>query len=341
MPTTTQTRHLPHPVSTLWKTVSLGSSLESPKVPWYQLGSNLESYITASLCFDSRRRRPLIIASQNSRYGTLINPGRLAERVGDVADVIQITSSSAANLLQKILGPSLGVWGGACRIINPDAHPDDEKECHPLVTIRPEELDYELRAEHRLDSLLDKKPPSRRIEGPDNSAELAEARATASEAKKTANALRKEIASLKDALAERTRPVYSDPLVQFNYELHNAWLQSVSEPEREQTWPLRSWNVGPDFLDSIEEQQVVDRSQVVKACVDVATGRHAELASRASHKMRPSSAAPTPTRDDGGKLWRCYVAHNTPSAPRLHWWQLPDGAVEFAYVGLHDDYRTG
>lgn len=39
---------------------------------------------------------------------------------------------------------------------------------------------------------------------------------------------------------------------------------------------------------------------------------------------------------DGAKAYRLYLQQGTPSARRLHYWQLADGRIELANVGFHD-----
>jgi hypothetical protein len=42
-------------------------------------------------------------------------------------------------------------------------------------------------------------------------------------------------------------------------------------------------------------------------------------------------------REDGARAWRVSLQSNTPAARRLHYWVLPDGSIELAKVGVHDD----
>ena len=275
----------------------------------------------------------------------LLNAGRIAKEVASHADVVEIATISANLHVNGSLGENLSVWGGAVRILSPRAKTSDIKYRHPLLTVDPHSPESALKTENEIINIATRE--STNMHGSDDEdlafklheteRKLAEARAAEKAAKSTLSKLRKEYNRLREQNEEEQGPVYSDPLTQFNYELHNAWLHMIPENERENTWPLRTWKVSNAFLESIDEQQVVDRARVVRACVDVLTGRHAESSSRASHKMNGDSG--DVTREDGGKLWRCRIAQS-PSAPRLHWWQLPDGAVELSYVGLHDDFRT-
>ena len=40
---------------------------------------------------------------------------------------------------------------------------------------------------------------------------------------------------------------------------------------------------------------------------------------------------------DGAKAFRLHLQQGSHSACRLHYWQLSDGTIELANVGIHDD----
>ncbi|MEV0277392.1 hypothetical protein AB0I22_13555 [Streptomyces sp. NPDC050610] len=73
--------------------------------------------------------------------------------------------------------------------------------------------------------------------------------------------------------------------------------------------------------------------------VEVLTGRIADIPGRELHRMRTHTAggAPTRIRDDRAVAMRCNLKTNSPSAPRLMWWKLPDSTVELGRVAAHDD----
>jgi hypothetical protein len=132
---------------------------------------------------------------------------------------------------------------------------------------------------------------------------------------------------------------YDDPEQQFRHEVTIEWERSVQGSDRT-TRPLRAYVVGSNFLPSLSRLEGVPRAKVVEVCVDVLTGRAETLASRELHPLRESEAGGTDQRvraEDGAKAWRVSLQINTPSARRLHFWRLPDGGVELARVGVHDD----
>jgi hypothetical protein len=56
--------------------------------------------------------------------------------------------------------------------------------------------------------------------------------------------------------------------------------------------------------------------------------------------MREGSGGNDPqrVRSDGARAWRCNLRRSSPGGPRLHYWVLTDGTIEFASIGYHDDY---
>jgi hypothetical protein len=80
---------------------------------------------------------------------------------------------------------------------------------------------------------------------------------------------------------------------------------------------------------------------MLEVCAQVATNLPHKIPGREVHPLRDGSrGAGSVTRGrDGAKAWRCALQVKTPSARRLHWWNVPgpDGAViEFACIGTHD-----
>jgi len=128
---------------------------------------------------------------------------------------------------------------------------------------------------------------------------------------------------------------FIDPEEQFDFELHLAWTLRVQPAEKAQ-FPLAPYSLGKDFLDSLDALQGVDRFKVLEVVVDVLTGRAADLPGRALHRRRATKAGQYLTRDDGALAWRVAIQRGTPSARRLHYWQLGQH-IELDKVGVHDE----
>ncbi len=76
--------------------------------------------------------------------------------------------------------------------------------------------------------------------------------------------------------------------------------------------------------------------------MEVLDGTAEKMGSLAVHKLRSGQGGEDPQRSrvDGSLAWRVNLKVNTPGAPLLHYWQRPDGVVEFASVNHHDDLQV-
>lgn len=165
-------------------------------------------------------------------------------------------------------------------------------------------------------------------------------RAAAAEAEVTA--LRREVRALRDQLAAATAavpPVFADPADQFGHEVYLTWLAQVSEPDRP-AQQLRDYTLGAEFIASLDAD-LIDRDRVLALVVEILTRTVFTNRAREPHGLRTSSVGNAPQRErgDGALAWRAALRTRTPAAPRIHWWELPDGTVELAQAAHHDDYR--
>ncbi|MET7715327.1 hypothetical protein [Streptomyces sp. NPDC005407] len=132
--------------------------------------------------------------------------------------------------------------------------------------------------------------------------------------------------------------VFADPVRQFRYEVEQLWLWSVPEAERDEQ-PLAAFQLGRDWLTSVEEIELVDRRKILDVTVEVLAGRAADSTARRLRRMRSSDGGDSGprVRGDGAVAWRCDLKQGTASAPRLMHWRLPDGTIELGRVAAHDD----
>lgn len=140
---------------------------------------------------------------------------------------------------------------------------------------------------------------------------------------------------------EPVGPEFTDPEVQFRWEVRQAWARRIPAAEKA-ALPLGDYDLGPEFLTTLEQLAGVERSKVVEVVVDIATGRVHHLPGRETHQMRVSGAPGSPyrTRDDGATCWRVSLQVNSPGARRLHFWQKGVGPPELSSVRHHDDERA-
>jgi hypothetical protein len=136
-------------------------------------------------------------------------------------------------------------------------------------------------------------------------------------------------------LLERASPDIGEEDL-FIAECMECW-EAGTEPSDRTRYPWRAPALSEDFLASAESVHI-GRRQIASACALVACGRIREVRGAALHELRTGKGATTPQRrrDDGATAWRCSISEGS-GAVRLHYWQLPDGSVELARLGYHDD----
>ncbi|WP_143556811.1 hypothetical protein [Serinibacter salmoneus] len=178
-------------------------------------------------------------------------------------------------------------------------------------------------------------------------AEILELRRSVEERSREVARLRAERADLRRRLragragggsAVLTGREFLDPVEQFRFEVHVAWAGRIPASDKARR-PLRRYEIGPDFLTSLEALQGVSRSKVLGVVVEVLTDLAKELAGRDLHRLRESAAggAAAVTREDGAVCYRAALQRETASARRLHYWERPDGVIELSRVVKHDD----
>ncbi len=167
------------------------------------------------------------------------------------------------------------------------------------------------------------------------------------ELRRTLNGLRAELRSLQDRYQNLERSIAGelDPLSDeraFLRAVRGWYAREIGEGERFEH-PLRSMRVGRQFLDSARALDGVGADKIVEVAGQVACDRAKDLESREVHGLGvsgPATASKQRLRArDGARAWRCALQTNTPSARRLHWWQVPGpsgGTIEFASVAVHD-----
>jgi hypothetical protein len=172
--------------------------------------------------------------------------------------------------------------------------------------------------------------------------ELEQAKSARRRAEQATRAIRKELAAIDDTarVGAGDDALFGDPEEQFRFEVDLAWARLIP-PSDKPNRPRGPWRIGPDFLDTLDTVQGIERAKVVEVIVEVITGLVAGIAGRELHQLREGTGGNTRqrVRADGAKAWRVSLQSHTPSARRLHYWQLPDGAIELSSVRLHDDFE--
>lgn len=131
------------------------------------------------------------------------------------------------------------------------------------------------------------------------------------------------------------RGAHDNPETQLRHEISLACgrLRAELSWEAEQ---MREFVLGPDFLNTLSGLQGITRAQIVEKIAGLLIG----APNSHGHAMRSADGGNSPQRlraSDGAKAFRLYLQQGSPSARRLHYWQLGDGTIELANVGVHDD----
>lgn len=142
-----------------------------------------------------------------------------------------------------------------------------------------------------------------------------------------------------DQLRADLRRIAPDEPTRLRDAIRSAWLRATTPADRDQ-YGWREPVLGEDFLPSLTYVHGVSRERVVEVCAEVVCGRARERTGLEVHPLRTSEGGGTPqlVRADGAKAYRASLQVNTPSARRLHYWELPDGGVELAKIAYHDDF---
>jgi predicted RNA-binding protein with RPS1 domain len=166
------------------------------------------------------------------------------------------------------------------------------------------------------------------------------------ELKQQAAAERRERRSAEDRIRAFEARIASelDPLASessFLAAVRVEYARSFDEADRGR-YPLLGMRVGRSFLATLRDLEGVSLEKVVEVCAQVACGRAHQIPGRAVHELTEGVAGRAIFRpSDGAKAWRCALQIGSPSARRLHWWNIPhpDGAtIEFASVAVHDEF---
>lgn len=332
-------------VSVLLRLMSATASTAAPDLPLYRVSGVMDAVLLGAAAYDSRRARQIVVVARHRQRGYPLDPARMALELRHAGvDVVFLADAGiTAEAVSEALTRRLAVPAGGVRVLRPDMAEDDTAARHPLLCHNDVPDADQLHAEI-LKAVNSASNQPRRALAPVKHMPVGKTGADP-ETKRLrlqVQELRKDLRAMEDRLAAQSRPVFADGYAQFRHDLYRAWLAATEEGDRSE-WPLREFALGPEFLASITEQQIVDRDRVIRACVDVITGRHAKIPGRVSHRLRingeSGNSSPVRRRDDGSIAWRCAVQTVGASAARLMWWERTDNVVELAAVRPHDDYR--
>jgi hypothetical protein len=299
-----------------------------------------DALIVASVIYDTRRRRPLVVYTPRANNGWFDGqPKHVAAKLWDDADVVMMEDPTTTAAFNTLVPSWLQTYNGSIRVFAPGADRCDEADVHPWVKptwernkdgIHTKIISLAKRvARNRRNHDVEYRFTELQRKHAETLAELAETRTKLSNARP----VEREV--------DTTQPVvFNDPEMQFDHELYCTWLACTPDGDDRQRWPLRTYGVGEKFIESMQDMKIVSRAAILRACVDVVTGRYAEINGRqAKHLNKPGARGRIERPEDGAIAWRCSIASGTPGAPRLMWWECDEDTPELSLVAHHDDFR--
>lgn len=325
------------PVGALLPLMSTGFDRPLPEAPTlYTADGELDAIQLPSVIFDIRRSRPLLVATRCG-HRPPADLTDLAATLWPTADVVDVRTHETAQAFCAHVPSWLGAYGGQVRLYLPGTDIADERNQHPFITREPQGS-----YEKKIASFVTTRARQHRRSDP--ALKLSDAIAAHNRTKTDLARAREDIARLKECAVEPDDddPVYSDPVVQFEHELELAWLRTTPEHDRDE-WGLRSYTLGSEFLGSLDAIEV-PRARVLRACVDVVTGRYPHIDGRNAKRFKDTTAnsgggKPVLVRaSDGATAWRCSIQMSGIAA-RLMWWERRNGHPELSRVADHNDYR--
>lgn len=125
---------------------------------------------------------------------------------------------------------------------------------------------------------------------------------------------------------------------QLRAEITVHWMRQVDAADK--AGYQLNFEFGRDFLESVQttinDAESV-RQKLPQVMAWIACGMAERTTRHHAYRTSEGGGAPQLIRTDGAQAFRVDLETNTPAARRLHYWHLPNGTVEFARVGFHDE----
>ncbi len=135
----------------------------------------------------------------------------------------------------------------------------------------------------------------------------------------------------------------------FKLDIEICW--NTIDGKLRENYPLKDYTIKDGFLEDAKETLPNEYARLVRICTEIICG--ISRAPRSSNwsgivevdrinRDGPNNNCPAVTRQqDDAISHKVYVKQNSPGAPRLYYWLLPDQSVELATIGFHNDFDPG
>lgn len=166
------------------------------------------------------------------------------------------------------------------------------------------------------------------------------------------NRLKKSGNSVAESNSKLTKDWFTHPglklsdSARFKLDIEICW--NTLDSKLRENYPLKDYTIKDGFLKDAKETLPNEYTRLVRICTEIICGisRRSSKSGivgvdRVNHDG-PNNNCPAVTRQqDGAISHKVYVKQNSPAAPRLYYWLLPDQSVELATIGFHDDFDPG
>lgn len=306
------------------------------------------------------RTRPVLVVSTADRFtAPYADVDELRTKLLGAVDVVLVDTGIATRAMSEVLPPKTGVYVGAGRTYGVDTSWHTDPYASPLRLAPPplergvpftQQLLHDATAaaiaagtwtrEVDLAGSMVTQTSPKALTPADkalNEAQrtIADLRERLSTSERERRKLRRQTAP--DAEPETEVREFLDDHEQLRWEIQREWVERIPAAQKADL-PLMPYEIGPNFMPTLDKLQGVTRSKIVQVVVEVLTGLDKEIVSRERHALRQDSGGATSQviREDGASCWRVSLQVNTPAARRLHYWRTTTG-IELSRVTTHDD----
>lgn len=317
----------------------------------------------AAVVIDPSRERPIVIVSIDPHVAHHIESQRIQADVTPLADVITLRNGPATRELANWLPAGTAVYGNAGRVYpTGQAWISDPRQARLHVAPTP------ARAREATESLINdaltlgytstpRSPANDECNCPQvrqltdqvrlltaERDELAARNSRLSDqlAKARCARQRLKIAIHSDPCRAPVTALFSDTESQFRHDVYMEWVTRIPAADKPRRPLPARFDLGPDFLSSLERVQGVSYQKVLSITVEILTGLVDHIPGRQAHRMRSSRGGDAPDgrrARNGAVIMRANVQTNSPSSRRIHYCSS-GGVIELINIALHDDPLT-